>query len=73
MTTIFVCLLDEGTDVWRPVDAENVGPGAYRIITNNEAADDEHWQFSTGEVVHCEPRHLSGGECLVAVRRASTK
>jgi hypothetical protein len=65
--TIFVYLLDEGTDVWRPVQAEHVSGDRYRIIGTNSDPDDEHWEFQTGEVVRCEFRDLSGGKCLVAV------
>jgi hypothetical protein len=46
---IFVYLRDEGTDVWRPVDAVLVGPSQYRIVGENRAPDDEHWEFSAGE------------------------
>lgn len=67
MTTIFVYLLDEGTDAWRPVNAEEVSSGKFRIVSRNEAPDDECWQFNVGEVVRCEAKHLSEGECLVAV------
>lgn len=43
MPIIFVYLLDEGVDVWRPVDAEIVAPDWYRILSENENGDDEHW------------------------------
>jgi hypothetical protein len=69
MPVIFVCLLDEGVDVWRPVDAEIVAPDWYRILSENENPDDEHWQFGIGDVVRCERRRLPDGECLVAVAR----
>jgi len=69
MPIIFVYLLDEDVDVWRPVDAEIVAPDWYRILSENENGDDEHWQFGSGDVVRCERRRLSGGECLVAVTR----
>jgi len=29
--TIYVALLDEGVDVWRPVDAEHVAGDLYRL------------------------------------------
>lgn len=67
-TTIYVYLLDEGTDVWRPVEAEHLSEDRYRIITKNNAPEDEHWQFQTGAVVRCEKRSLSGGEILIAVQ-----
>jgi hypothetical protein len=67
-TTIYVYLLDEGTDVWRPVEAEHVGGEQYRILSANADPEDEHWQFQTGEVVRCETRKLSEGTHLVAVQ-----
>jgi hypothetical protein len=65
-TTIFVYLLNEGTDVWRPVEAQHLGEDRYRILTENEDPDDEEWQFQGGAVVRCRQQRLSGGECLVA-------
>jgi hypothetical protein len=69
--TIYVALLDEGTDVWRPVQAQRQGDGSYLIVSSNDAADDEKWQFTTGSAVRCETRKLSGGDRLVAVAAGS--
>ena len=69
--TIYVYLLDEGTDSWRPVDAEHLGDDRYRIMDTNADPDDEHWEFQSGEIVRCERRDLSGGSCLVAIERAA--
>ena len=67
--TIYVYLLDEGTDVWRPVQAEHLGDDRYRITSVNAARDDEQWQFKTGDVVRCSSRTLSGGPALIAHER----
>jgi hypothetical protein len=69
MTEIFVFMLEEGTDVWRPVDAEMVGPGLFRIISQDPDPEDEVWEFKSGDVVRCEERLLSGGKRLVAVAK----
>jgi len=69
--TIYVYLLDEGTDVWRPVAAEELRDGVYRIISENPDPDDERWEFPPGSVVRCEDRQLSDGRFLVAVARAT--
>ena len=69
--TIFVALLDEGTEVWRPVTATQVGPDQYRIESLNPDEEGERWAFQQGETVLCEPRTLSGGDALVAVTRVS--
>ncbi len=68
---IYVALLDEGTGVWRPVEAVAIGNQDYRIITANSNPDDEHWEFATGEIVHCQEKMMSGGSIvLVAIGRA---
>jgi hypothetical protein len=64
-TTVYVYLLDEGTDVWRPVAAEHVRDDVYRLV--GEPSDGtETWQFETGQNVRCKQRQLSGGTRLVA-------
>jgi len=69
--TIYVGLLDEGTDVWRPVEAEELDNGRFRIISENSSPDDERWEFPQGSVVRCERRHLSEGPVPVAVSQAT--
>ena len=49
VTIIYMPLLNEGTSVWRPVEAEPLGRRLYRVIA--EAPDDEEWEFPTGTVV----------------------
>jgi hypothetical protein len=63
--TIYIPLLDEGVDVWRPVDAVWDEGEIYTIISekNNET---ENWGFVTGQKVRCRERLLSGGIYLVA-------
>ena len=71
--TIYVRLLDEAVDVWRPVTAETLDGGRYRIISENTDPDDEKWEFETGDVVHCVEKELMDGtKCvsrLVAVSK----
>ena len=69
--TIFVALLDEGTDVWRPVDAEPLPMGQFRILPGTDDANGELWEFAPGEIVICEERSLSGGPALIAIRSAN--
>jgi hypothetical protein len=70
--TIYVYLLDEGTDVWRPVEAVHLGDNRYRITLVNVDRSDEHWQFSKGDIVRCSRRVLSGGPALVAHERVQS-
>jgi len=60
-------LLDEGVDVWRPVQAELLPNHRYRIVTENDSPKDEHWAFATGQVVRCIEREFDGEVALVAV------
>jgi hypothetical protein len=61
---IYVALLDEGVDVWRPVEARR--EGSYYRITGS-VPESEKWAFSPGSLVRCEQRELSEGPALVAV------
>lgn len=65
MRTVYVELMGEGVDVWRPVEATVQADGTVRLP--DEAPDDEVWRFAPGAVVRCEPRTLSEGEALVAI------
>lgn len=51
---IYVYLLEEGTDVWRPVQAAHVRDDVYRIVSPNPDPEDEKWQFACGELVRCK-------------------
>lgn len=70
--TIYIYLLDEGTDVWRPAEAEDLGNNRYRIISMNNDPEDKKWEFQTGDIVICEERVLNDSApslCLVAVSK----
>ena len=63
---IFIPLLNEGTDCWRPIEAEQVGSDTYRIV--GAKPEDELWPVAAGEVVRCERRRFADGfEGLVVV------
>jgi hypothetical protein len=66
--TIYVAPLNEGTPVWRPVEAEHLGDDVFRIVS--EAADDEVWQFESGTIVrYAEQTFSDGKRALVALER----
>lgn len=74
--TIQVRLLDEGTDVWRPVRTQSLEDGSFLIIEDQKyTREDEKWEFEPGTKVICEKMELregtSKGPCLVAVRACS--
>lgn len=67
--TIYVQLIDEGTDVWRPVPAKQLADGVFEILEYH--AIDENPAFPIGSKVHVEERELNVGLTLVAVRLAT--
>ena len=71
--TIHVYLLEEATDTWRPVEAEVLGLGLFRIPAETAVPEGEQWEFQPGDVVRCEERTLLEGatpvRSLVAVER----
>ena len=72
-TIIYIRLLNEGTDVWRPVDSLPVGDGLYRIAPASWPLTDEIWEFQPGSVVQCAEKQLSTGTHLVATKSIGTK
>jgi hypothetical protein len=67
---IYVSLLDEGVDVWRPVRAERLGGNVYRILSQPYDREVEAWQFEPGDEVVCEMVASSEGQILAATRKA---
>jgi hypothetical protein len=68
--TVFVPLPDEGTDVWRPVVADPVGPMLFRLT--GPVPDGEVWAFEPGTVVRCYERVFADGtRGLAAVEPAA--
>jgi hypothetical protein len=66
---VYVKLLDEDVDVWRPVSAEVASDGSDRLA--GDRPDDERWEFEPGMSVACEARRLDDGTLgLVATKRA---
>jgi len=59
-------LRDEGVDVWRPVEAEQLAESVYRLA-EAPTPEGEVWEFAPGSTVRCERRELSEGSALVAV------
>lgn len=67
---IYVQLIGEAVDVWRPVLAEVVGDRTFRIVGENPSPETETWAFVTGETVRCQERRFTDGSVgLVPVER----
>jgi hypothetical protein len=62
--TIFVELVGEGTQCWRPVEAEQLSDSSFRII--GAKPEDEIWRFNSGDVVRCKLHQFHDGSGLVA-------
>jgi hypothetical protein len=72
VATIYVELLEEGTQVWRPVQAVHEFGSVYRLPQRlAPEMTGEVWAFPPGSLVHCETRNFSDGSGLVATRRAN--
>lgn len=67
--TIYVKLLDENVDVWRPVHARPVGQLEYVILGEGYDPEVEHWAFQPGDRVVCEVVERAEGRVITAVRR----
>ena len=66
---LFVSLLAEGADVWRPTEAVPIGDGLFKILsTPNYDPEDEVWEFPPGAIVRCETRQDNSGKYIVAVK-----
>ena len=71
MITVYVRLLCEGTEVFRPTGAVQMANEVYRLLpTVNYDPADELWEFPPGALVHCQIKKLSEGDVLVAVNVA---
>ena len=60
--TIYVRLLDDGIDVWRPVAAKQLVGDNFQIEPNAAIPDGEQWQFQRGQQVRCRWRQFENGE-----------
>jgi hypothetical protein len=66
MTKIYMPLLNEGTTVWRSVDAERLGQDTFRVV--GPMPDDEEWAFAPDSVVTVAPQLFADGRSgVVAV------
>jgi hypothetical protein len=65
---IYVTLLDEGTECFRPTQAVILGDGLFKLMpTANYDPDDEHWEFLPGSIVRAKEVRNADGMYLLAV------
>jgi len=68
MRIIYIRLFDEGTDVLRPTEAEELANGLFKVMPTPEYdPDDEKWEFKPGSIVRGVTRKLKGQDILIAV------
>jgi hypothetical protein len=65
--TIHVALLDEGVEVWRPVEARRLTADTYLILGQDYDRSVETWAFAPGTVVRCRRELRDGRSILVAI------
>jgi|HubBroStandDraft_5_1064220.scaffolds.fasta_scaffold02081_6 hypothetical protein len=66
--TIYVRLLDEGTDVVRPVPARLFGEDVYELLpTPNYNPEDETWEFLPGSKVVVQQTTIGNQEIQLAI------
>jgi len=65
MATIYIPLVDEGTEVWRPVQATHLAGDLYRV--NGYMPANEEWAYAPGAIVRCERTTFKGGESELTI------
>lgn len=73
MKTIYVQLLNEGSEVYRPVLSKKINDFLYELLDNNYDPEDEEWEFLPGTIVVVEEKILSGEKELVAIKECQEK
>ncbi|MEI7846312.1 MAG: hypothetical protein WCK35_10955 [Chloroflexota bacterium] len=64
---LYIPLLDEGTDVFRPTKGKMIADLIFRVLsTEGYDPNDENWAFPPGSIVKCENRIIGGKLVLVA-------
>lgn len=71
MVNVYVRLLNEGVNVYRPVPASPVSASIF-LLGGSDIYDpeDEEWEFLPGSLVIVEERILAGESVLVAISGA---
>lgn len=65
---IYIPLLEEGTEVFRPVSASYHCENTYKILESDDYdLDDEIWKYTPGTIVKCELQIRDGKQILVAI------
>jgi hypothetical protein len=60
LQTIYVALLNDGIDAWRPVSAKVLSEHQFEIL--GIVPPDEEWQFTPGTHVRCKETVFADGK-----------
>lgn len=64
---IYIPLLGEDIDVWRPAQAYQIDENRYKILAPIVyGTKNEQWKFIPGSIVHCEYVTTTGGDRIFA-------
>jgi hypothetical protein len=64
--TIYIRLLNEGSDAFRPTTAEPMGGGLFKVLaTPSYDPTNEEWEFLPEAIVQCQHMSLYEGAILV--------
>ena len=67
--SLYVRLLNEGTEAFRPTHASELGGGLFKLLpTPNYDPDDKEWEFLPGEMVRVEILPGPTGDFALAVK-----
>lgn len=67
-SVIYIPLIDEGTEVWRPTMGEEITDMTFLVLpTPTYDPENEHWAYPPGTLVRCAYKIMSGINVLVAV------
>lgn len=67
MEQIYVRLLNEGTEVYRPVEVESIDGKSFRICGTEPP--DEEWEFPPGSLVRVVNTKASSGDDILVVSK----
>jgi hypothetical protein len=69
-SVIYIPLLDEGTQVWRPTEGEEIADMIFRVLpTPNYDPEGEQWAFPPGTIVRCIYKMMDKKVVLVVAEK----
>ncbi len=63
--TVYIKVLNERTEVWRPVECINQDDFIFLIPNDTKVPDTETWQFQPGARIQCGVRELTSNRKII--------